>query len=425
MDDGLNATEKEVQSTILAFFETWLQPVDVAAEATLAYISDDFTGTGTGPGDYYPNRASFEAMLRREKADELSPPSINVPRLAMRVLRPGLALVDGQVRSEVQMATHTHVIAPRFSMVLEKREAQWLIVHMHFSVPDEMQDQGDTLKNALERRNRVLEREVKQRTAELEQSLTELKGAQTRLIQQEKLASLGRLTAGIAHEIKNPLNFVNNFAVLSTDLVKDLEEALAQDEPIAELLDDLKRNAEAIARHGQRADSIIKNMMAHARTSHGSQVQTPLNQLVREHVELAYHGKRAMNPTFSVTLIQTYEEQVGVVELVPQEIGRVVLNLLSNAFDAVADRDNPEVRVTTRRLASSVEVVVQDNGRGMTEDVQAQVFEPFFTTKPAGQGTGLGLSISYDIITQGHAGTMTVESEVGTGSVFIVQIPLT
>ncbi len=281
---------------------------------------------------------------------------------------------------------------------------------------------------------------VEARTEELAQSLDGLKAAQDQLIQSEKLASLGRLTAGIAHEIKNPLNFVNNFADLSIDLAEDiageinkhrerLPEEVATD--LDEWLADLRMNTEKIHEHGQRADGIVKAMMAHARGGEGERRPTNVNGLVEEYVNLAYHGMRASTPEFNVTIEREYDEAVGAVEMMPLEVGRVFINLFKNAFDAVRERSAsvqgsyaPTVTVATRRTDDHVEIQVADNGSGISEEIREKIFEPFFTTKPAGQGTGLGLSLSYDIVTQGHGGTMTVESEEGEGAAFVVTLPV-
>jgi signal transduction histidine kinase len=243
------------------------------------------------------------------------------------------------------------------------------------------------------------------------------------------MASLGRLTAGIAHEIKNPLNFVNNFAGLSQELVAELE---AEADPAVRqaLLADLKANAAKIEEHGRRADAIVRAMMDHARGGSGERRSVALNGLVEEYARHAYHALRARHPAFAVTLDLDLAEDAGEVEVVPQDIGRVLLNLLGNAFDAVRARAAeaegtyaPAVRVVTRRTDEGVEVRVEDNGCGMPAEVQARAFEPFFTTKPTGTGTGLGLSMSYDVVTQGHGGTLTVESEPGVGSTFAMTLP--
>lgn len=415
----------EVKKAIAAFFAAWMLPLEEAIEGTMAYIPDQFAGIGTGPGDNYTDRDEFEALLRREKAGEIVAPTFEMPVLNIRVLRQGLALADGELRSAVYTEAQTFTIAPRFSMLLEKQEGRWLILHMHFSMADAMQEQGDTLMDALQRRNRLLEQEVLLRTAELEQSLADLQATQDQLVQQEKLASLGRLTAGIAHELKNPLNFITNFALLTRDLADELEESLHLGEGVEDVLSDLRLNTEKIEEHGKRADSIVKNMMAHARSGGHDRVPTDLNALVNEHIDLAYHGKRATSPGYTVTIERDLDEAVGMVELVPQDIGRVVLNLVSNAFDAVEGRQHALVTVLTARQGDQVVLAVEDNGPGIPDEIKAKVFEPFFTTKPAGQGTGLGLSLSYDIITQGHGGTMQVDSVLGKGAAFIITLPLT
>ncbi len=264
----------------------------------------------------------------------------------------------------------------------------------------------------------------------LERSHEALKQTQARLVQQEKMASLGELTAGIAHEIKNPLNFINNFAELNVELARELREALAAGEDVRDILDDLEQNARLIDRHGKRADGVIRAMMQHASGGTRQRRATDVNALVREHVNLAYHGKRAQSQSLHVEIVEDLREDAGEAEIVPQDIGRVLLNLLGNAFDAVHEKAGeagenyaPVVKVSTRRIGDTVEIRVSDNGPGIPAEIRDRIFEPFFTTKPTGTGTGLGLSLSYDIVTQGHGGTMTVESEEGGGTIFVVTFP--
>jgi signal transduction histidine kinase len=262
----------------------------------------------------------------------------------------------------------------------------------------------------------------------------ELKQTQARLIQSEKLASLGQLTAGIAHEIKNPLNFVNNFAEVSGELVEELRDMLAEHpEALAEvesILDDLKRTSETISRNGLRADGIVSTMMEHASGGVGERELTDINQLVEEYVDLAYHGRRTEMPDHGITVDRDFGDDVGSIELVPREIGRVLLNLLNNAFDAVQERAEaatddykPVVKVLTVKEDKAVKIRIEDNGGGIPPEILSKIFEPFFTTKPTGSGTGLGLSLSHDIVTQGHQGTLMAESEEGKGAVFTVSIP--
>jgi signal transduction histidine kinase len=266
--------------------------------------------------------------------------------------------------------------------------------------------------------------------AEVDAALAELKATQAQLIHSEKMASLGQMTAGIAHEIKNPLNFINNFAEVNEELADELRQALQTGEDLEAILADLKQNASLIAQHGRRADGIVRAMMQHASGGKGDRQQTQLNALVEEYVGLAFHGKRAQSTGFNCEVERDYDAAVGEVSIVPQEIGRVLLNLLSNAFDAVNERAGringsftPTVSVQTRMVGGRVEVRVTDNGGGIPPSVRDRIFEPFYTTKPTGSGTGLGLSLSYDIVTQGHGGTLEVESTEGQGAIFIVTLP--
>ena len=280
--------------------------------------------------------------------------------------------------------------------------------------------------------------EVQVRTSELAASLDDLRTAQDRLVQTEKLASLGQLTAGIAHEIKNPLNFINNFAALSADLTDELNDSLkpvAFDEAVRADVDEitgtLKDNLSKVVHHGKRADSIVKNMLLHSREGSGEHRPADVNALVDESLNLAYHGARAEKPQFNVTLQRDFDPQAGIIEVFPQEITRVLLNLISNGFYAVtkrrADSDggtefDPQVTAITRGEPDSVVIRIRDNGTGITPEVKEKMFNPFFTTKPAGEGTGLGLSMSHDIIVKQHGGTIKVETELGAFTEFIVTL---
>ncbi len=275
------------------------------------------------------------------------------------------------------------------------------------------------------------------RTRELARSLEELRSAQDRLVQTEKLASLGQLTAGIAHEIKNPLNFVNNFAALSGDLVDELRQTLdgaalpaVVQEDIAEVMQMLRGNLDKIVQHGKRADSIVKNMLLHSREGSGEHRAVDINAVVEEGLNLAYHGARAEKRGFNVTLRREFDPAAGEVDLFPQEITRVLLNLISNGFYATmkrkaADGDGYEPTLTarTRNLGDRVEIAIRDNGTGIPPEVKARIFNPFFTTKPAGEGTGLGLSLSHDIVVKQHAGAIEVDTEPGAFTEFRIILP--
>ncbi len=282
--------------------------------------------------------------------------------------------------------------------------------------------------------NATLEQQVNERTAELSQSLENLRTTQQQLVQSEKMASLGELTAGIAHEIQNPLNFVNNFSEVSAELVQEIEEERTKtdrDEELeAELLSDLGQNLEKITHHGKRAASIVRGMLEHSRTSTGQRELTDLNALADEYLRLSYHGLRAKTKSFNAKLVTDYDPMLKPVFIISQDIGRVLLNLFNNAFYTVEQREKIEsngyeltVSVRTRQLSDGVEIRVSDNGTGIPAAIREKIFQPFFTTKPTGQGTGLGLSLSYDIITKGHGGSMSVESEEGKGTTFLVTLP--
>jgi GAF domain-containing protein len=279
--------------------------------------------------------------------------------------------------------------------------------------------------------------EVQQRTKELSQSLDDLRAAQSRLIQTEKLASLGQLTAGIAHEIKNPLNFVNNFSALSAELIDEMREALSdigldksKREQLSEITQTLKSNLEKVVQHGKRADSIVKNMLQHSRESSGEHRPADINAVVDESLNLAYHGARAEKAGFTITLERRFDPAVGMVDVYPQELTRALLNLISNGFYAAtkrkaetADGFEPTLSATTRNLGDKVEIRIRDNGTGVPEEVKEKIFNPFFTTKPSGEGTGLGLSISHDIIVKQHGGSIDLETRSGLFTEFKIVLP--
>jgi signal transduction histidine kinase len=279
---------------------------------------------------------------------------------------------------------------------------------------------------------KILEKEVAAQTIELRNSLDHLKATQAQLIQSEKMASLGELTAGIAHEIQNPLNFVNNFAEVNTEMIAEGRDALKSSsiEDAEEILGMLADNNSKILQHGKRADAIVKGMLQHSRTSSGLKEPTDINTLVDEYLRLAYHGMRAKDKSFNIDFSFNPDPGVGKVNVVPQDIGRVMLNLINNAFYAVHEKAKagdpdyrPEVEVSTMRSGNQVVLAVKDNGKGISSNIKDKIFQPFFTTKPTGEGTGLGLSLSYDIV-KAHGGEIRVQSKKGEGSVFTVQLPM-
>ena len=267
----------------------------------------------------------------------------------------------------------------------------------------------------------------------IEKTLVDLKQTQTQLIQSEKMASLGELTAGIAHEIQNPLNFVNNFSEVSHELMKEMLEELERGDidEAKEISHDIEQNLEKINHHGKRASDIVKGMLQHSRKGDGKKDLTDINKLADEYLRLAYHGLRAKDKSFNADFIENFEKDLPLIQAIPQDIGRVLLNLISNAFYAVSAKDKegvagfkPTVVVSTKKINHLIEIRVKDNGSGVSEGIRDKVFQPFFTTKPTGQGTGLGLSMSYDIVTKGHGGSLDFTSTEGEGTEFIIQLPL-
>ena len=264
------------------------------------------------------------------------------------------------------------------------------------------------------------------------------------------MASLGELTAGIAHEIQNPLNFVNNFSEVSNELIDEMNEEIDKGdiEEAKHIAKDIKQNLEKITHHGKRADAIVKGMLQHSRKSSAEKEPTDINKLADEYLRLAYHGLRAKDKSFNATLETDFDESIGLVNIIPQDMGRVILNLITNAFYACTERSRsactersrsatndkkkaaqesdfkPTVSVSTKKLKNAIEISVKDNGNGIPQNIVAKIFEPFFTTKPTGEGTGLGLSMSYDIVTKGHGGDLTVETKQNEGTTFIINLPI-
>jgi two-component system NtrC family sensor kinase len=287
----------------------------------------------------------------------------------------------------------------------------------------------------IEKQKEELEIQVVNRTAELKKSIDELKTTQTQLIQSEKMASLGELTAGIAHEIQNPLNFVNNFSEVNAELIEELLDEQKKDtrnlNNEEDILNAIKENEYKIGMHGKRADSIVKGMLQHSKASSGAKEPTNINALADEYMRLAYHGLRAKDKEFNAELITNFDKNLPQINVVQQDIGRVLLNLFNNAFYAVHQKkkqsqDNyaPQVSLYTGKKDSFIEIIVKDNGIGIPDSIKDKIMQPFFTTKPTGEGTGLGLSLSYDIVKKGHGGSISVESNEGAGSEFIIILPI-
>lgn len=301
---------------------------------------------------------------------------------------------------------------------------------------EEVEKQKKIIENTKDEINRNLtamdqqKRLIEEKNSELNTLLSNLKSTQSQLIQSEKMASLGELTAGIAHEIQNPLNFVNNFSEVSTELVEEMNVELNKGnlKEAKQIAGDLKQNLEKINHHGKRAGDIVKGMLQHSRSSSGQKESTDINALADEYLRLAYHGLRAKDKSFNAIMKTDYDQSIGIINIIPQDIGRVILNLITNAFYAVTEKKKlqpgnyePTVLVSTKKLDDKVFISVKDNGMGIPQKVVDKIFQPFFTTKPTGQGTGLGLSLSYDIV-KAHGGELKVETKEGEGSEFIIQL---
>ncbi len=327
----------------------------------------------------------------------------------------------------------------RLVVAMHSLNAGDLAVSIPAAGPDEIGAMAHTLaafRDTLDALRKLID-EQRERERELRAAHDQLKAAQANLVQAEKMASLGQLTAGIAHEIKNPLNFVNNFAELSRELLGELKEAVdsapdgTRAEDLDELMTTLDGNLAKIAEHGRRADGIVKSMLLHSRGGSGERRQSDLNALIEEALNLAFHGARAQDQSFNVTLERDLDPSIGPLEAVPQDLTRVFLNLFGNAFYAVNKRRReggdsafaPILTLTTRNRGDEIEVRVRDNGTGIPPEIRDKLFQPFFTTKPTGEGTGLGLSISYDIVVQEHGGSIAVDSQPGEFTEFTLRLP--
>jgi two-component system, NtrC family, sensor kinase len=425
--------------------------------------SEDVTFIGTGLYEKANNKTEYRKI--NEKGVQQFPDPFQIKFLWLNIsMFNQMACVESEVIWNQTINGKVLGELVRSTTLLKHEAGTWKIVHVHGSVPDYRLAEGEYMTNEkILLRNKELEQQVYERTRELNQSLEELKSTQSQLIQSEKMASLGELTAGIAHEIQNPLNFVNNFSELSNELMEEMKEELEEssrqyaagsrqsgEEKLnlaKEIAGDIKQNLEKINHHGKRAADIVKGMLQHSRTSSGIKEPTDINALADEYLRLAYHGLRAKDKSFNADFRLEADENLPKINVIPQDIGRVLLNLINNAFYAVDKRAKssdpltpkgemkndqniyqPTVTVSTTSSKSpsgdlGVRVVVKDNGDGIPPLIVDKIFQPFFTTKPTGQGTGLGLSLSYDIV-KAHGGELKVETKEREGSEFIIIIPI-
>ena len=399
-----------------------------------SYCDEDITFIGTGLDERAENKAAYIEI--NKKGVEQSPNPFTIEFLWKRLSHFGnIAWVESEVIWSQEINETVFRERLRNTVILKNENGKWLIIHVHGSNPDYRLQGGNYMTNAdTIIRNNELERQVFERTDELNKTLKNLQATQKQLVQSEKMASLGELTAGIAHEIQNPLNFVNNFSEVNIELIAEMREELANENynEAKEIAKDVEENEEKINHHGKRAGDIVKGMLQHSRTSTGVKEPTDINALADEYLRLAYHGLRAKDKSFNAKMETDFDERIGKINIISQDIGRVLLNLISNAFYAVNEKAqspgvkagfDPTVTIVTRKLDGNVEIKVSDNGNGIPQNIVDKIFQPFFTTKPTGKGTGLGLSLSYDIV-KAHGGEIKVETKENEGTEFIIMLPI-
>ncbi|MDP2043171.1 MAG: ATP-binding protein [Algoriphagus sp.] len=408
------------------------------------YVVSDVMGFGTTVDEKITGLEGFKKLLEDQQEQSRGIAiRFNTSLIHQRIFaNENAAYFSHDFIITIKTESDENVLPLRFSTVFEYLDQNWKLVHWHGS--QAVDSEGDTWhRNELVKKNEALQKLVDEKTAdliqknaELKQAILTLKETQTQLLQQEKLASLGQLTAGIAHEIKNPLNFVNNFSELSQDFIDEIAEELeklqdsSEKENIQELLEDVKSNLGKIRHHGSRADSIVKSMLMHSRGGSGTVEPTDLNALIKEYSNLAFHGMRASPNPINVEIHLDLDENLGLITLNAEDFSRVVLNLIKNAFDAMRDKISmvgsnykAKLEIRTKNLTNRVLVVVEDNGPGVPEDIRDKLLMPFFTTKKGTEGTGLGLSITHDII-KSHLGTLEIESTVGVFTRFTIELPI-
>jgi signal transduction histidine kinase len=411
---------------------------DFPVDASQEFVIENIMGYGTNLDEKIFSFSELrELVLRqRQQAAGIEMRVDRTPVFKKITSDENAAIFVEEVKITMLVSGMEHKLDIRLTTALEYMDENWMVIHWHASVPVVTNEVSDTWNvGELNRKNEELQKLVDERTKELRISLEELKAAQAQLIQSEKMASLGELTAGIAHEIQNPLNFVNNFSEVNTELIDELRQEVEKGNlsEVKLIAKDIKDNEQKINHHGKRADAIVKGMLQHSRSSSGQKEPTDINKLADEYLRLAYHGLRAKDNFFNAILKTDYDESIGNISIIPQDIGRVMLNLITNAFYVVNEKKaqqsaekadyEPTVTVSTKKVGDKVLISVKDNGNGIPQKVLDKIFQPFFTTKPTGQGTGLGLSLSYDIV-KAHGGELKVKTREGEGSEFIIQIPI-
>ncbi|WP_111668759.1 sensor histidine kinase [Algoriphagus litoralis] len=436
--------EQALLDTLRRVFDATIKD-DFPLETLEEFVSEVVMGFGSTADERILDLAGFRKLMEIQREQSLG---MNLRFETKPIFKKIFAQENAAIFTHDFIITLTigeteNVLPLRFSSVFEFNDERWKLIHWHGS--QGVDSEGDTWhRNELIKKNVALQKLVDEKTsdlhrknAELESAIQTLKETQQQLIQQEKLASLGQLTAGIAHEIKNPLNFVNNFSELSQDFISEIEEELSKPVDkldvgnILELLEDVKSNLGKIRHHGSRADSIVKSMLMHSRGGTGIMEPTDLNALIEEYSNLAFHGMRANKNPINVEIKLDLDPTIGLVSLNSEDFSRVILNLTKNAFDAMRDKISmvgsdykAKLEIRTKHLPNRVLIEVEDNGPGIPEEIRDKLLLPFFTTKKGTEGTGLGLSITHDII-KSHLGTLEIESSVGEFTRFTLVLPNT
>ncbi len=430
-------SESDLDKVYATFMKVMIMEMDL--DNLNEVVVPDITGFGTTIDERIQGLADCRKLVEKQITESANAIfHFDRQQLRKRILASGqAALIVEEGEIKLKLPDGMVEFPFRISTTLDKIDGQWKVVHWHGSTP--VMSEDDTWHiNDWKKKNQELEAKVAQKTAELAASLEELKATQTQLVLQEKLAALGQLAAGIAHEIKNPMNFVNNFSELSLEYVDEIKEALDKlsqndtTKEVKDLLGDVAENLKKIHQHGTRADSIVKSMLMHSRGGSGILEPTDLNDLLREYVNLAFHGMRAGKNPINVKINYELDEGIGSIPVYPEDFSRVVLNLCKNAFDAMRDKTLlsqngaylPLLTVKSDKKNNKVMVSFEDNGPGIPEEMRKKLFEPFFTTKKGTEGTGLGLSITHDII-KNHKGQISIESEPDAYSRFIIELPIT